>query len=377
MSIQQAVEPDIAIAADTSAAVTEKSVGDISQGRLMVRRFKQSKLAIISLVILAFIALLAIFAPFFSPNPDANVDVDHKFAKPSSWTWNGGPALCAATTTIDTTNFTNVTKSDCSKAVGVSWFGEGYHYKLLGLIPSNRHLIVSTDPKTKLFLWGADSNGADVFARAIHGGRISLSIGVITAGIVMILGGLIGTLSGYMGGAGDTLIQRIIELIQSIPPLPLWASLSAVMPSDWSVSKRFFVLSIILAMIGWPGLARAIRGKVLSYARSDYVSAAKAAGSGGFRILRTHLFPNAMSHIVAATMLAIPAAILGETTLSFLGLGMQKPGISWGVMLLDAQDLGTLTLRPWLLIPAALVVVAVACFQFVGDGVRDAVDPYG
>ncbi len=377
MTIQALESPELAESGAATAGATEKGIGDVSQGRLMVRRFKQSKLAVLSLFVLIIIAMLALFAPFFSPNPTQTVDVGHKYSSPSSWTWKGGPALCQRTQVLDLSSISYKYKTDCSKSVGISWFGHGYKYKVLGIFSTDRHLLVSSDPKTKLFLWGSDRNGADVFARTLHGGRISISIGVIVAAIVMVLGGLIGTVSGYVGGATDTLIQRLIELIQSIPTLPLWATLTAVMPSTWSVSKRFIVLSILLAAVGWPGLARAIRGKVMSYNRADYVSAAKAAGSSGFRIVRTHLVPNSMSHLVAAGMLVIPATILGETTLSFLGLGMQRPGISWGVMLLDAQELSTLTVFPWLLAPAGMVVITVACFQFLGDGVRDAVDPYG
>jgi peptide/nickel transport system permease protein len=376
MSIQQIAAPEPTTAGATAPITDDSGVGEVSQLRLMYRRFKRSKLALISIAILALIYIGAIFAPFFSPNAwDAN-NVNTKYAKPSSLTWSGGPAMCKTTQGLNTTTFTFEYKTDCKHPVKIHFFGKGYHYKLLGLIPTSRHLF-TVDKPNKIFIWGADSNGQDVFARALRGARISMTIGLVTAAMITIIGGVIGTISGYLGGWVDTLIQRIIEVILSIPTLPLWMTLSAVLPREWSVGTRFIVMSLILAGVGWPGLARQMRGKVLSYSRADYVSAARAAGSGPWRIIRTHLIPNAASHIVATAMLAIPLSILAETTLSFLGLGMQKPGISWGVMLLDAQQLSTLTLQPWLLIPAALVVVAVACFQFVGDGVRDAVDPYG
>jgi peptide/nickel transport system permease protein len=203
-----------------------------------------------------------------------------------------------------------------------------------------------------------------------------LTIGVIGVAIATILGSVMGTWSGYAGGMTDNLIQRVIEIIQSIPTLPLWATMAAVLPQDITVTQRFLLMSLILSLLAWTGLARQLRGMVLGYVRSDYVSAAKSAGAKAPRIITTHLLPNSASHIVAVAMLAIPAAIIAETTLSFLGIGMTEPAISWGVLLKDASRIDVLQQYPWILLPAVFVIVAITCFQLLGDGVRDAVDPY-
>jgi peptide/nickel transport system permease protein len=204
-----------------------------------------------------------------------------------------------------------------------------------------------------------------------------MTIGLVGTAIATVLAAIIGTMSGYFAGITDTIIQRIIEIVSSVPTLPLWATMAAILPRDMSVSERYFFMSIILSLVGWAGLARALRAKVMSYAGSDYVKAARAAGSGHSRIILTHMIPNSVSHIVAVTMLAIPAGIIAETSLSFLGIGMQDPAISWGVLLEDAQDVNVVTTYPWMMIPAFAVIIVVTCYQLLGDGVRDAVDPYG
>jgi peptide/nickel transport system permease protein len=206
---------------------------------------------------------------------------------------------------------------------------------------------------------------------------VSLTIGLLGVLIATVLGAIIGTISGYFRGAVDTLIQRFIEVILSVPTLPLWATMAAVLPRDMSVVKRYFLITLVLSLVQWAPLARQVRGKVMAYASADYVAAARAAGSSSPRIIMTHLLPNAMSHIVAVAMLAVPATIIAETSLSFLGIGMLPPAVSWGVLLSDAQQISVVLQYPWMLIPAAPVIIAVTCFLLIGDGVRDAVDPYG
>lgn len=354
----------------------ESKVGEISQTQLMLRRFRQSKLAVAALILLILMYLGAAFAPFLSPNDPAEIDQDYKYAAPSSLTWNGGPAMCTVTQEIDPINISTSYVKNCDQPVALHVLGQGFEYKVLGLIPSNRHLITATDENHRLLIFGADGNGRDIFSRTIYGARVSMTIGLIGVMIAAVLGSLIGTISGYAGGKVDNVLQRFIEIIMSVPTLPLWATMAAVMPQDMSVTKRYFVMTLILSLVAWTGLARQVRGKVLGYAKSDYVAAARSAGSSGLRIVTTHLMPNAASHIVAVSMLAVPTAILAETALSFLGIGMLDPAISWGVLLQDASRIDVLQQYPWLLIPGVAVIVAITCFQLLGDGVRDAVDPY-
>ncbi len=360
----------------TEAATTGRPVGEVSQTQLMIRRFKQSKLAVIALFILAFLYLTAIFAPFLATNDPAQVDQAYKYAAPTPLTWSGGPAMCTVTQEIDPVNITTSYVKDCSNPIRLQFFGQGFEHKLLGLIPTSRHLLVAPEGEAKLYLFGADGNGRDIYSRTLYGGRVSLTIGVLGVAIATVLGSIMGTWSGYAGGRTDNLIQRVIEIITAIPTLPLWATMAAVLPQDTSVTERFFLMSVILSLVAWTGLARQLRGKVMGYVRSDYVSAAKSAGAKAPRIIVTHLLPNSASHIVAVAMLAIPAAIIAETTLSFLGIGMTEPAISWGVLLKDASRIDVLQQYPWVLLPALFVIVAITCFQLLGDGVRDAVDPY-
>lgn len=369
----EVVEPSAAPTIQSETA--DSSTATVPQWRLMARRFRKSKLAVISLVILGLLYLGALFAPFLSPNEYDAQDADQKNASPSSWTWNGGPALCGRTQYLDRTVIEYKYKNDCSKAVGVHFFGHGYKYKLLGFIPTDIHFM-TVDKPNKMLLWGADSQGRDIFARTLQGARVSLTIGLAGVLIGTFLGATIGTISGYYRGKVDNLLQRVIEIIMSIPTLPLWLVLAAMLPRDMSVVERYFFISLILSLVSWAGLSRQIRGKVLSYSEADYVAAAKAAGSSGRRIIFTHMLPNAMSHIVATAMLAVPASIIAETSLSFLGVGMLPPAVSWGVLLKDGQQISVIEQYPWLLIPAFFVVLAVSCFLLIGDALRDAVDPY-
>lgn len=357
---------------------TETEAGEISQWRLMARRFRKSKLAVAALIVLCVLYLSAIFSPFLAPNKYDDAKDGAKNAQPSSWTWSGGPAVCPTKQSLNEETLTFSYETDCSSAVPVQFFGHGFEYELFGLIPTDRHLVVLDESSsTNLFLWGADTEGRDVFARTIEGGRVSLTIGLLGVAISTVLASIIGAISGYFKGAVDNLLQRIIEIILSVPTLPLWATFAAVLPRDMSVTKRFLVITLILSLVGWAGLARQVRAKVMAYSIADYVAAAHAAGGSHGRIIVSHLIPNSASHIVASAMLAVPVAIIGETSLSFLGIGMLPPAVSWGVLLKDAQNVSVVEQYPWMLLPAAAVVLAVTCFLLIGDGIRDAVDPYG
>jgi peptide/nickel transport system permease protein len=360
------------------ATPTEKGsdVGEISQWRLMARRFKQSKLAVGGGIVLLVMYAIALFAPFLSPNEPNEVDSNLKNAAPSKLTWDGGLALCGQTQQLNEETFTFEYTVDCNKSTPLHWFGKGYEHKVLFFITTDRHLLTG-EGANKFYLWGGDEDGRDVFARTLAGARVSLTIGLLGVGIATVLAAVIGTVSGYFGGLVDNLLQRAIEIILSVPTLPLWATMAAVLPRDMSVERRYFLITLILSLVTWAALARQVRGKVMSYASADYAAAARAAGSGHGRIILTHMVPNSVSHLVVVTMLAVPSTIIAETSLSFLGIGMLPPAISWGVLLQDAQKVQVVTQYPWMLIPALAVIIAVTCFQLLGDGVRDAVDPYG
>ena len=357
-------------------AATDKGtdVGETPQWKLMVRRFKQSKLAVAGGIVLLFMYIIAALAPFISPNDPGKVDTDRNLAPPTQFTWDGGLAMCVSKQVQR--NFRYVTVTDCDNPVKVQWFGKGPEYTMLGFIKSDIHLMAVPE-KHKLLLWGADDQGRDVFSRTIHGGQVSLTVGLVGVGIATILATVIGTISGYFAGVADNIIQRIIEIISSVPTLPLWAALAAILPHEMPVAERYFFITLILSLVAWAGLARQVRGKVMAFAGADYVHAARAAGSGHTRIILTHMVPNSISHVIVVAMLAIPGTIIAETSLSFLGIGMLEPAISWGVLLEAAQEVNVVTTHPWMLIPAVAVIVTVTAYQLLGDGIRDAVDPYG
>ncbi len=364
-------------AREAKAKEAKSDTSQISQWTLMRRRFMQSKLSVFGLIALVVMYLMAVFAPFLSPYHYDELDSNYQWSAPSSITFaNGRPAICGVTQALNEKTFSWTYTTDCSKAVPIRFFAQGFPYKILGLIPSTTHLF-GVDAPAKIYIWGADSQGRDLYGRVLQGARVSLSVGLVGVGLATIFGSVLGTASGYFGGAIDNIMQRTIELISSVPTLPLWAAIAAALPHDVSVVKRFFYITLVLSLFQWTGLARQVRGKVLGYRSADYTSAARLAGSSHLRIILTHMLPNAVSHIIVVAALAVPGAILGETALSFLGLGMLPPAVSWGVLLRDAQQVQVVTTYPWLMIPGAAVILAVLFYQLLGDGLRDAADPYG
>jgi peptide/nickel transport system permease protein len=366
-------------AAPESAGKKKKveDVGQIPQWKLMIRRFRQSRLSVAGGIVLILMYLTVILAEFIAPNDYQKIEADYQYARPSEITFSTGwPGIYAQQAILDKENFTWTVETDYSTVYPINFFVEGHSYSILGIFRSNIHLFGVQAP-AKLYFWGADGQGRDIFARVLKGGQVSMSVGLVGVTMVIVLGSIIGTASGYFGGMIDNLMQRTIELIQSFPTLPLWLALAAALPREMPVVQRYFFITLVLALVDWTGLARQVRGKVMAYRSADYTAAALAAGGSHMRIILTHMIPNALSHIIVVAALAIPGVILGETALSFLGLGMLPPAVSWGVLLRDAQQVQVIMLYPWMLMPGIAVVLAVLCFNLLADGLRDAVDPYG
>jgi peptide/nickel transport system permease protein len=279
----------------------------------------------------------------------------------------------------DPATFKRVYVADPTKRLPLTFFAQGFPYKFFGLIPMDRHLLGVEGGRAEesLFILGTDLEGRDMWSRLMYGTQTSLTIGLLSVAVSLVLGVVLGGVSGFYGGLLDTVIQRTIEILRSVPTIPLWMGLAAAMPRDWDIYKVYFAITVIISLIGWTELARVVRGRFLSLREEDFVTAAELSGCSQGRIIFVHLVPLFASHIIAATTLALPAMIISETSLSFLGLGLRAPAISWGVLLQQAQNVQTLAISPWLLLPAVPVVIVILAFNFLGDGLRDAADPYG
>lgn len=354
----------------------------LSLRELMVRRFFRNRLAVVGSAVLILLYLVIIFADFLAPYDYLQINEDFVRLGPQ-WPrfrdqegrFHLRPFVCGTETVLDTENLQWLHTVDCTQTYPIRFFVHGSSYKLLGLISTDVHLFGVEAPGS-FFFFGTDGLGRDLLSRVFQGGRVSLTVGLIGVALTIFFGATLGTASGYFGGMTDTIMQRIIEVLMSFPTIPLWAAFAAALPPDWSSLKRFFAISVILSLVGWTGLARQVRAKVLAYREMDYTMAAKAAGGSDRRIIFVHMLPNAASHIIVVATLAIPGMILAETALSFLGLGIQPPMVSWGTLLQDAQHVNVILQHPWLFLPGAFIIVAVLAFNFVGDGLRDAVDPY-
>ena len=352
-----------------------------SQWQLAWRKFRRHKLAIIGGSILGLFYLFAIFAGFFSTNDIHEQYLDRINAPPQRVRifapGNGlvGPFVHAYESARDPVTLRKTYVEDTSVRFPLRVFARGHDYRLLGLIRTDVHLLGVGDDGY-LHLFGTDKLGRDMWSRNIHAARISLTIGLVGVTLSFVLGCLLGGLSGFLGGRVDVVIQRLIELIISIPQIPLWMGLSAALPKKWPTTAIYFGLTIVLSVVGWVEVARVVRGRVLASREEDYTMAARIAGATDLQTIRRHMLPSMFSYLIVRVTLAVPFMILGETALSFLGLGMQAPAVSWGVLLQNAQNFRTIALHPWLLIPALFVIVTVLAFNFVGDGLRDAADPY-
>ncbi|MGI9463484.1 MAG: ABC transporter permease [Aestuariivirgaceae bacterium] len=351
-----------------------------SQWRLSWWKFKKHKVAVISgiflLVVYASIFISEFLAPYnlttrntryiFAPPQGIHLFHDGKFV---------GPFVYGLKSKVNLDTMQREYKTNTRKVYPIRFFCEGDKYKFWGIYKTKRHLFCPTK-RAPMFLLGTDRLGRDVLSRIIYGARISMTVGLIGIAISFSLGIVIGGIAGYYGGLTDMIIQRMIEVLQSLPAIPLWLALAAIMPVTWSPIAVYFAITIILGLLDWTGLARAVRSKLLALREEDYVLAAQLMGARTSRIIGRHLVPGFMSHLIATATISIPTMILGETALSFLGLGLRPPIVSWGVLLTEAQNINVVALYPWLMLPVVPVILVILAYNFLGDGLRDAADPY-
>ena len=387
-SIESAVGPDgggpVAAGVDLAVGhIAEERISVASQWQLMWWRFRRHRLAMLATVIVAMFYLVVIFADFLAYAPPTASEAQRSLLPPQRIDWfdqgRFAPHVHPLVGQRDPITLKRVYERDRSRKIRVRFFAPGFEYYLFGFIPANRRLLGVEDAKAEetLFLLGTDEQGRDQWSRLMFATRTSLTIGLAGVAMALVLGVFLGGISGYYGGAIDTVIQRVIEILRSIPTIPLWMGLAAALPNEWSVTQVYFAITVIISLIGWTELARVVRGRFLSLREEEFVMAAELSGCSRTRIILSHMVPSFLSHIIAATTLAIPAMIISETSLSFLGLGLRPPAISWGVLLQQAQNIQALAISPWLLYSAVPVIVVIIAFNFMGDGLRDAADPYG
>ncbi len=376
----------------TPQPADEATILVASQWQLMWRKFRKHRLAMIGGTVTILIYLVVLFVEFLAPFPAVAFSSQYTYAPPQplhlfdrvDGRLRFAPYVNGYAVELDPVALRRTFVVDEEQKIPVRLFVHGAPYTFWGLFEADRHLIgpaeYDGDPDrilTPMYLLGADRIGRDVLSRILYGTRISMTIGLVGVALSFIIGLTLGGLSGFYGGWVDNLIQRIIELLRSMPTTPLWMGLAAALPSSWTPIQVFFGITILLSLIGWTGLARVVRGRFLSLRTEDFVLSARLDGNSTMRIIAVHMIPSFASHIIASLTLSIPSMILAETSLSFLGLGLRPPVVSWGVLLQEAQNIRSVATAPWLLLPGGAVIIAVLALNFLGDGLRDAADPYG
>ena len=369
---------------DGAGRVRERDYSS-SQSKLVWRAFKKHKLAMVGAVAVIVLYLVALFAEFLAPYSTGKFHDEYPYTPPqalhvldtSGGGWDLGLYVHGYTSARDPDTLEKIYTIDEAKKIPVRLFDRSADtYQLWGLFSTNVHLIGPVDDRQPMYLLGSDRSGRDLLSRLIHGTRVSMTIGLIGVTMAFILGVVLGGISGYFGGKIDTSIQRMVEFFMSIPTLPLWLGLAAAVPGGWGPLRRYFAITVILATFAWTDLARVTRGRFMSLRVEDFVTSAQLDGNRPHRLIFRHMLPSFTSHLIASLTLSIPGMILAETALSFLGLGLQAPVVSWGVLLQDAQNVQVIANAPWLMLPGVAVVIAVLSLNFVGDGLRDAADPY-
>ncbi len=374
--------------ADTHPEIQDAPMVPVLLGpwALMWRKFRRHRVAYVSLWLVVFIYILALFGNFFAPEAHDETNRRGIFVPPQGihlfhTDANGDRRFHlhakALKMKVDQATMRRSYEVREDKTMPLGFFVRGHEYELLGMFKVDRHLFGPTDPDDVFYLLGSDRLGRDILSRIIIGTQVSMSIGLVGVAVSLLIGVSLGGISGYYGGWLDNVIQRVIEFLRSIPTIPLWMGLAAAIPLGWPPLRTYFVVTLIVSMIGWTSLAREVRGKFLSLRKEDFITAARLDGLSDWEVIRKHMVPSFSSHIIASLTLAVPLMILAETSLSFLGIGLQPPIVSWGTLLKEAQNIRTIIEAPWLLIaPGCAIVVAVLALNFLGDGLRDAADPH-
>tara|TARA_B110000263_G_scaffold174551_1_gene152444 strand:- start:386 stop:1546 length:1161 start_codon:yes stop_codon:yes gene_type:complete len=354
-----------------------------TQRQLIWRRFKRHRLGFAASIVVVLFYVIVLFADFLSTAPPVDYAAARGYMPPQGIQFfkdGHFMSVCEVSGERNMESYLMEFEADCDNNEGISLFGKGYKYKLWGLIPTDRHILgmkdQEVDPNAWIHLFGTDKQGRDVFSRSMHATRVSLTIGLVGVALSIVFGIFIGAISGYYGGLIDSILQRLIEIIRSVPTIPLYMGLSSAFPDDWTINQIYFMITVIISLFAWTDLARVIRGRFLALKDEDFVTAARLNGAKTMRIIFIHMLPSFYSHIIAQASLSLPLMIVTETSLSFLGLGLRPPAVSYGVLLKDAQNVQSVANMPWLFLPAILVVLVILALNFMGDGIRDAADPY-